>query len=678
MKKFIALLLLACLAASLAACDIFKGATNDDPSELVSDPTVSDESESGSESESESTEDTSKGLFVSSLVGAIKAPTAEFPTFPEVTGENGDTVLDISLKLDSLKNDGHELLPSDGSAVSATLRADTDEMREDCTLTLELSGEELGTRLLYDRTGIYVTDIFGLSKKFYKLAEVSNVEVLEPNEMHGATSGNAYEEAFASLLKVISDNVDESMFTLKVKNVKIGDAEYSDAQVLTLTVDDGTLRRICNEWVSDVKNNEESGSILTDADADAIKKAVEGIKSIVITSNIVDGKCLSISFESPIVKLDTRGNELAKKTNKGELIFNENGFDLQLKLYGLSDESFEDYLNLDVKYENVGNDFDISVIGSSLFGVPRDIFDAEFTVADGVLDGSFGILSDEEFISFDLCIKGGSEQAEISLKDLHSTVDGVETADSLDAELIFSASDNGYGISAEFELAAGYEDGILEARGSASIDVQYTDVDIDPPTTPLGELDELLSLIEEAGYKYQDTIMEYEELFEFFSRLIANADTDVEFKSDEGISIRLPYDFEQDAYELGYSTVRWDNYDTAIFANRANKKLLNAYGIFTAQQYLEYVHEYASYLKVSPITEKDGLFYFEAYYVDQANDENIKTMVAAYVSDTDFWYVEVCTFEEYFDDLSDDYIKWLKSVEVFTPTDSSQGSDGDL
>ncbi|MBR6563131.1 MAG: hypothetical protein IKK70_04260 [Clostridia bacterium] len=668
MKRIIALLLLVCFAAALSACEGFKGATSDDPSDFTSDTTVSDES--GSVSEGEDTEDTGKSLFVSSLVGAIDAPTAEFPTFPETPADNGDIVLDVSLALDSLKNNGYELLSSDGGGLSALFRADTEEMREDCTVTFELSGEELGIRMLYDRTGMYVTDVLGLSKKFYKLAEVSDVEYNE------AMMGGSYEEAFTLLLKVITDNIDESMFTLKAKSVKIDGVEYGDAQVLTLTIDDGTLRRICNEWVSEVKNSEKSGSLLSDADAEAIKKAVDGIKNIAITSNIVDGKCLSMSFESQIVKLDTRGNELAKKTNKGELIFTENGFDLQLKLYGLSDESFEDYLNLDIKYENVGNDFDITVTGSSLFGVPRDILTAEFTVDGGVLDGSFSILSGEELISFDLCVKGGSEQAVISLKNMRSTVDGVETADRLDAELTLSATDSGYGISAEFELAAGIEESVIEARGAASITIEYTDVEIDPPTTPLGELGELLEVLDDAYGKYENVFEENELLFVVISEMFYSDEATMLFRSDTGISIELPADFEENAYALDYYTVRWDNYYLAIGAVREDKNVLKSHGIFTAQQFLDLLHDSFSG-SIGPITESDGLFYFEIeYFLDDGTE--MKSMITTYVSDTNFWYIETYALTEYYDEYKSDIIEWMKSVKVFTPSDSSQGSDGDL
>ena len=654
------------LAASLIST-LFLSSCGKNDSELLG--TESSETESAAESQEESLPDTDRDLFLSAVLDKIDFSEIEFPALPTPPASEGDTKIGTELTVSSLKADGNELC-NDDFGISGILQTDFDKQMQDFSFSFNIEGKEFEMRFLLDDKEIYLTDFLGLTKKYYKLTELLGLEIVETEEIANIPQ-DVIEKASSALLRAIASNVDDSAFSSKVKNITVNGTEYKDANVITLTLNGDVLYRIADDWLHELKVNGSFDSLFTDASKESFKSAIERIKKLTITCNTANGKCVSLSFESPIVKLDDKGQELAKKTNSGEIIFTENGFDLQIKLFGIAGENFEDYTKFEIKHENIDNRRKISIVRSGLFDAPRKIFDANFILNSEKLEGDFGFFNDKQALTFKLCLKGGNDIAELSLTDFKRTLNGEDTNDKLNLNLTLQATEAKYDISADFEFATNVADMLTEVVGTAAITAEYCDVDIANPS-PLGTLEEFENVLQTAAALYEDSFNN-EDLLVFLLELFGSVDLNTEYRSNRGISITLPADFEEENYDENVVGVLWYDYNTSILAYRASRSGLRS---VPPQEYLKAIREHAGYENPSPIKESNGIFYFELDYINNYG-QNASCLVTVYASDSHFWTIELCAQEDYYDLMFEDYLKWLKTVKVFTPA-SSDSPDVDL
>lgn len=393
-------------ALILASCD-------GENTETSENSVVSEMTEASSEvSSEESTEGiTPQGQFIESLINANteRKDSLIFKLFGSEE-KSKDIVGEFSLKVDTLKTEGDDMLASVGEiSLTGKTQFDADNQLTNIDFTVNALKETLTASILYNDANqdIFFTDFLGALKK-----PLSYNNGLLVSDFETGTDINLlklfYDVAIDSANKYASDFI----FDSEIKNVTVDGNSYTDANVITLSMEKETVNAIVKDITDTLRANED----FVASTGDDFKIDKENVpESIKIISTAVNKKSIAIDVIIELPEQKETVNEVAFKLTQTNGLENEGKRDYNkivlhssfigdnFKLdFGPVDEKGEyikkrgySFLNYTLDGEN-----ETLVLGTSKNGEEKEMFKLAGTYKDSVHNGTFTFNIDSDVLSF--------------------------------------------------------------------------------------------------------------------------------------------------------------------------------------------------------------------------------------------------------------------------------------
>jgi hypothetical protein len=339
-KRFFAgflVFLMLLTALNLASCD-------GENTETSESSVVSEVTEASSEvSSEESTEGiTPQGQFIESLINANtdRKDSLIFKLFGSEEKPK-DVAGEFSLKVDTLKMEGDDILASGGEiAFTGKTQFDADTQLTNIDFTINALKEKLSASILCDSANqdIFFTDFLGALKK-----PLSYNNGLLVSDFKTSTDIDLLKLFYDAAIDSINKSANEFTFDSEIKNVTVDGNSYTDANVITLSMEKETVNAIVRDITDTLRANED----FVASTGDDFKIDKENVpESIKIISTAVNKKSIAIDVIIELPKQKANINEVAFKISPTD---------------GFVDESRRDYNRIVLHSSFIGDNFKLDL-----------------------------------------------------------------------------------------------------------------------------------------------------------------------------------------------------------------------------------------------------------------------------------------------------------------------------
>ncbi len=651
-KRFLAVFLVFLMlltAITFASCD-------NENAEDFENSVVSEMTEASSEASSEeSTEGMSpQGQFIESLINA-NADRNDSLIFKLFGSEekSKDFVGEFSLKVDTLKMEGDDILASGGEfSFTGKTQFDADTQLTNIDFTVNALKETLSASILYDdaNQNIFFTDFLGALKK-----PLSYNNGLLVNDFETGTDIDLLKIFYDAAIDSINKSANEFTFDSEIKNVTVDGNSYADANVITLSMAKETVTAIVKDITDTLLANEDFVASVGD-DFELDKENIP--ESVKIISTAVDKKSIALDVIIELPEQKANVNEIAFKLAQTDGLANEDSRDYNkivlhssfigdnFKLdFGPVDENGEyikKYGYSFINYTLDGED-ETLVVGTSENGEDEEIFKLVGTYKDSVHNGTFTFNIGGDVLSFRYELVDKEENCSLKIGPFIMIANDVQEDLNLVLSLEYRETDSERTVTATYKMI---EEGETELSATLTSVQEYKDVTLEEVT----EYDDLDSYdrdtVEQEFSKKCPNLyaMLWNTLFEgyFLNEPLKP------FVIQDDLLIYLPEDFETSKAPPHYYAFKGDSATVLI----KKDEYRDIGGKMTVEEYLESVGESLSNVEVTKVFD-EGI-----PYITYKNKAGMRYIITACEGDTCIFQQQLCCSDEDFRYYKDRYLYW--------------------
>ncbi|MBR5285390.1 MAG: hypothetical protein IKU30_00685 [Clostridia bacterium] len=647
-------------ALNLASCDGENTETSE--SSVVSEVTEASSEISSEISSEESTEGiTPQGQFIESLINANtgRKDSLIFKLFGSEE-KTKDVVGEFSMKVDTFKMEGEDILALNGEiALTGKTQFDADNQLTSIDFTVNALKEKLSASILCDSANqdIFFTDFLGALKK-----PLSYNNGLLVSDLKTSTDVDLlklfYDAAIDSANKYASDFI----FDSEIKNVTVDGNSYTDANVITLSMEKETVNAIVKDITDTLRANED----FIASTGDDFKIDKENVpESIKIISTAVNKKSIAIDVIIELPNQKANINEVAFKISPTDGFVDESrrdynrivlhssfigdNFKLDLGPADENGEYFKKHGYLFINYTLDGENENLA-FGTCENGDTEEIIKLAGTYKDGVHDGSVSCNIYDESLSFRYELVDKEENASLKIGPFISIANDVQDNLNLVLSLDYRETESESTLTANYKFI---EEGEIELSATLTSVHKYKDVTLEKIT----EYDDLDSydrdVVEREFSKKCPNLyaMLWDSLFEFY---FVNEPLKPFLVNGE-LYIYLPEDFETSKAPPHCYAFKGDS--ATVMIKKIEYKDIG--GKMTEEEYLRSVCKNLSNVEATLVLG-EGI-----PYITYKNNAGICYIVTAGVGKSCIYQEQLSCSEEDFRYYKDRYLYWLiYSVEI--------------
>ena len=612
---------------------------------------------------------TPKELFSASLSNAFTGNGASSNIMAGFDGSK-DTVANMKLELTEFSANGQDITSLGAINADFTVSADVEKQLTSMDGSLSLFGETIPLSAVVDvnNNRVFITNLLGVYDKAILFPVETDIdeEMMENEEfsqlLDYINSGSAEavgNHVIATVQKVISANIDDSVYTLETKDVTVEGQDFKGAQVIRLTLTGERIKTIGTSFIDELLKNEDVKKLFGDEFdyaeiTDEIKDAADEIASIVISNTVVDNKTVALDIVATESETDDDDDDdddtidtFAAKFSKvgANFTFNigymdENGFVAEKGYYTVKNSGSNGNYEFYVKFTE-GNE------SKTLVSVKT-----EGTLSDNKFDGTVtGTIKDNTF-SVKIVAEKGENSGKIAISNIKLKSESVDTELPLKLSLVYAVEENkiSYGGDIEFSV----EEQMVSVKAKMDCTVELKDVTIEAVTDYVKAEDVDGEALTSALMEKYPTIMSMlESMGGSEGGSAPEFEYDEQYFEEDGFGIWLPEGFKEVDIE-GYDAA-FESDEVGIFALEQEYEDLP--GIDTLMDYADAVYENTGGDNLSYLyTLDDEMPFFEyTYDVDGAT---YNYLVAMWDGSDGYWMIIFGCEEGLYDYYRDYFIDW--------------------
>lgn len=554
-----------------------------------------------------------------------------------------DNVTAIEGSFTKLNYNGIELASEQPLDIKLKSSSDFDSESLSICAEATILGETLTFETVKNGYDVYVTDLFGINSLPISADEL-NISIIR--DENGTATLKLLELLLKSAPEVISANITEDSFSSERKTVSIDGEEYSDADVITLSFPDGTVRRIAYEMIDEIEKDQQLAQEigLSDREQSIIEQA-ENYHEIRVINTVVGGECKRLVLEAARVVKDDNDTEFII-TSMIILDVYENGFKLQSGVLGANREISKGHGITTIEY-SLDNGNEKCTLTKYEYYENTKLFELNGKADGNKRSGQLTYKDGLGYTTFDYVIELNENSGRVALTNFVEKGSDTPSEHRYGIVLDYTADESELNAKIVLDINAENESDDILAVGTFDVSIRYKDVIIPNQSKKTEQFDE----------RYFETTfsLKYPNLIGLIQELFGFGDND-----HSQISINLPANFRvyprYDDDDTNY--VNYVSENAWIYVMRYDQEEFTDFDAYMLKHFAENVRDNVTGNKKSvPVTEIDGIYHFPVTYDGAVYDFYF------FKGDDEFWEIQFVCMSKDYGEFKSKFEKWAKTVD---------------
>lgn len=573
---------------------------------------------------------------------------AELLSSLSATSADKDNVTTLEGSFTKLNYNGIEL--ANEQPLDINLKSSSDFDSESLKISAEATvlGETLSFETVKNGYDVYVTDLFGINSLPISADEL-NISIIRDD--NGTATLKLLELLLKSAPEVISANITEESFSSERKTVSIDGEEYADADVITLSFPDGTVRRIAYEMIDEIEKDQQLAQEigLSEREQSIIEQA-ENYHEIRVINTVVGGERKRLVLEAAKVVKDDNDTEFIV-TSMIILDVYENGFKLRSGVLGANREISKNHEITTIEY-SLDNGNEKCTLTKYEYYENTKLFELNGKADGNKRSGQLTYKDGLGYTTFDYLIELNDDSGKVKFTNFVEKGSDKPSKHRFGIVLDYTVNESELNANIALDINIKKESDDILAVGTFDVNVKYKDVIIPSQTKKTEEFDE--------RYFATTFSLKYPNAYGLIQRLLGFGDNDY-----SQISIDLPANFRvYPRYDEKYNYVNYVSENAWIYVFRYDKEDFTDFDAYMLKHFAENARDNVTGNKASvPVTEIDGIYHFPVTY------ENAVYDFYFFKGDDEFWEIQFVCMSDNYGEFKRKFEKWAKTVDLTGQTE---------